>query len=756
MAVSSGLLRATRPDYNQRSNTAMDPFRPFRLLSVLRYCFPRMGWIVLLGVFSVQAKIQFDVFPGYGDLASGVVRAGAWYPVGIEVLNDGPAFDAVVELSAGQFGGATQRVPIELPSNTRKRFVVPFFCASSGMLVIDARLYERGGKLRDERPGTRLAVVQWETPLLGALPGSFGGVPTFPTLKNRQQGPEWLPTVARLQPDFIPDNPIALEGLNAIYLNTSEVLKLKEPQANALLAWLNLGGHLIVAVDQAADLNAATWLNDVLPATVGAGDSKTVGKELNAWVRSSRTMLHNGLTSPMGRNRSLGNRMPAGVSDPEDPFGALTADFDFNVAPQVVQMLAPKPGSVVSLRAGTLPLVVTRPLGRGQVTLLAVNTEREPFRSWTLRGWFWARLCDVPQDLLRSTGFNAYGGRSLDGIFGSMIETRQIRKLPIGFLLLLLVVYLVVIGPLDQWWLRKINRPILTWITFPVYVVLFSLLIYFIGFKLRAGLTEWNELHVVDLVPQGDGSRAILRGHSFASIYSPRNETYRVSTDTEHGSLRAEFQGLWGNGSDNGRISLRPKPAGFEAEIFVPVWTSQLTVSEWMETTDAPLSAELAAPTGRTITVSNRTGNRMGPVWVVAGGQVRSVPTLDAHATVDIALNGSDGSPLTALIGRHKAEFQNVVTRRQEVFGSSEKSHIDEWPEASLAASFGSQVILENGDARDFVWPPGVDLTPLAQRQDVLVLAWMPDTSLIQPLSQFQPKLGRRATLLRLSVPARP
>ena len=85
---------------------------------------------------------------------------------------------------------------------------------------------------------------------------------------------------------------------------------------------------------------------------------------------------------------------------------------------------------------------------------------------------------------------------------------RQVHKLPVTWLLLLLLVYLVVIGPLDQYWLKRINRPMLTWITFPCYVVLFSLLIYFIGYKLRAGESEWNELHLVDVLPQGRAGRA--------------------------------------------------------------------------------------------------------------------------------------------------------------------------------------------------------------------------------------------------------
>ena len=51
----------------------------------------------------------------------------------------------------------------------------------------------------------------------------------------------------------------------------------------------------------------------------------------------------------------------------------------------------------------------------------------------------------------------------------------------------------------DQFWLKRIGRPMLTWITFPCYVIFFSLLIYFIGYRLRAGESEWNELHVIAL-----------------------------------------------------------------------------------------------------------------------------------------------------------------------------------------------------------------------------------------------------------------
>src|SRR5206468_7874211 len=158
---------------------------------------------------------------------------------------------------------------------------------------------------------------------------------------------------------------------------------------------------------------------------------------------------------------------------------------------------------------------------------------------------------------------------SSDGIFGSMIETGQVHKLPIEWLLLLLIVYLVVIGPFDQFWLKRIGRPMLTWITFPCYVVLFSLLIYFIGYKLRAGESEWNELHLVDVLLKGEGAE--LRGRTYASVYSPSNQRYLLESQQKYATVRGEFAGTWSGGQSSEKATVLQEGDSFKAEIFVPV-----------------------------------------------------------------------------------------------------------------------------------------------------------------------------------------
>ena len=136
--------------------------------------FSRNGWSrptwvwCALALFALglpaRAALQFDVFLGY----EGTVREASWFPVACEISNDGPSFNAVVELTAGSMGNdQIRRIPIELPTNTRKRFVIPVFAAGGRFYQWNARLLDERGKVREERPSLQPKIVPWEGFLLG-------------------------------------------------------------------------------------------------------------------------------------------------------------------------------------------------------------------------------------------------------------------------------------------------------------------------------------------------------------------------------------------------------------------------------------------------------------------------------------------------------------------------------------------------------------------------------------------------------------
>ena len=437
------------------------------------------------------------------------------------------------------------------------------------------------------------------------------------------------------------------------------------------MAWLHGGGHLIVGVEQISDITATPWLRGVLPCELNDIRAVQGHPELQEWLRSATWPTRfAGCRPGQTRRASAGQEPGSAAADPASerapsPFSDLPDDPAFETAEVQVATGQVRDGQVV-VAAGDKPLIVTANRGCGRVTLLLFSPEREPFRSWKNLPIFWAKLAEVPGAWYVSADYRQPGGWSSDGIFGAMIDTRQVHKLPVTWLLLLLLVYLVVIGPLDQYWLKRIGRPMLTWITFPCYVVLFSLLIYFIGYKLRAGESEWNELHLVDVLLKGE--QAELRGRTYASVYSPSNQRYRLEGRQEFAALRGEFAGMWKRRAVRASKAtfLQEGDGSFKAEIFVPVWTSQLFVSEWWQPAPVPLAVTLA-----------RQGDRMGSEGREPDG---ARPDQCAHSHRGShhgagrgpgrerpgrsRLPSEQGKPLAEFVGEQAAEFSECGAAR--------------------------------------------------------------------------------------------
>lgn len=716
-----------------------------------------VGLWLLGGAAPGWAMLQFDVFTGYGPgVGEGVVRESAWFPVVFEVFNDGPSFHGVVELV--QQSGQTRTLALELPTNTRKRFTIPAYCSSQFPLPLEARLRDERGRVRAESLNLRPRLVaDWRSPLVGGLPRSRGGLPVLAEPAKKEG--RFQPFCALLQPELLPDHPMALEGLQALYLHSARAPELKAPQATALLAWLHEGGHLIVAVEQPGDLNGAPWLKSLLPCELAGLTNSTQPALLQEWLLSSlegfpRTITTSGPLETQrlrsGRVKSTTSTVTVPVSN---PYLALEGDPGFAAQPMQVAGATLRDGQV-TVGSSAQPLVVSAKRGRGQVTVLTFSPELEPFRSWKNRSWFWTRLLSVPPEWLATGSMPSLGGRAIDGVFGAMIDSRQIRKLPVPWLLALLVAYLVVIGPLDYFWLKKINRQMLTWLTFPAYVALFSGLIYVIGYKLRAGETEWNEFHLVDVMPHGE--RADLRGRAYGSIYSPVNADYPVASDQTFATLRGE-QGRHG-GAEVSRARLEQRGNNFTARLSVPVWTSQLYEYEWWRQDQAPLQVSLSPrAAGWELRVQNPARRAVSRAWLVVEGRWFELGDLSRGKTN--LLDRSQGQPLLSFVQNQVQVLAQAVEARQSQWGSGQRGHLDDLFSSACAASFIG-LAAPAGQRSDyyssFGTPAYFDLTSQLDRGDAVLLAYLNDQTLVPPLNQFTPRYSKRNTLLRIVLSTDP
>jgi hypothetical protein len=710
-----------------------------------------LGLLLAACAITARAELQFDVFVGYGSGggSDGIVREAGWFPVACEIFNDGPGFDAVFEFSSRQLGGGqVRRFPVELPTNTRKRFSFPVFSGASRYASWDARLVDSKGKLRAEHTDLRTRDISWETRLLGGMAKSFGGLPTFPQPKGGP--PETQPQVARVAPEQFPDSPIGLEGLDALYIESEKALELKAPQIAALVAWVHGGGHLVFAAEQAQDVTSTPWLRNLLPVEYGEMLTNRAQATLQNWVKAG---LRSDAPGDFGdaAGGAPGSFMPRAFASTVG-YSTLAADTAFETADMALFRLTPLEGDV-TLAAGGVPLMVTGKRGRGLVTVFAFSPEREPFRSWKNRAWFWAKLARIPGEVFEQPTQNYYGGWSMDGVVGAMIDTRQVRKLPVEWLLLLLLVYLVVIGPFDHYVLKKLNRQMLTWITFPAYVTIFSLLIYYLGYKLRAGETEWNELQIVDVLPRLE--KAELRGRTFATLYSSSNARYRLASTQPHASLRSEFVGMWsGGGQEGSRTDVTLLPSGFQAEVSVPVWSSLLYVSDWEQPGGLLLAGTLVPGNQPQLTVENRLSRKLEKAMLAYQGRLYDLGSLGPNEKKTMPLDLRKGQPLADFVRMTSQHFQSAASSRRQAFGRDQQSRIELSADNVAAASFIAQAGGFPGQQRSYLHPAGFDLTPQLQRGDAVLLAWVPNYSATTtPLRQFTPPRATQNALLRLVIP---
>ena len=638
-------------------------------------CFLGIGGL-LVTLSLAPAAVQINVQVGH----NGIVREATWFPLQCELRNDGPPISGFIEVATmGLARGSVQRLAMELPTGTLKRVVMPVFAPTRYQTSWEVRLVNARGRTLEVAPdASARQAIGAATMLVGSLSRTAAGAVSLRPIKRNQ--PDAQPQVFRFVPANFPGNPLLLEGVDAIYLNSTIATGLRPDQADALLAWMRAGGHLIVAIEQVTDVTGTPWLQDVLPFVPQEITGVARHGELQGWLKPVYAAP---ATLPETRR-------------PDDAF----EQAEIRVARGSVR------AGRVEVASGGLPLLVSAPRDFGRVTVLTFSPELEPFKSWEHLTAFWTQLVGVPATLYTSTDYSAGFNLSVDGIFGSLLDSRQVRKLSVGWLLALLVVYLGVIGPFDRWWLRKIRRPIWTWITFPGYVVLFSLLIYGLGYWLRAGESEYSELHVVDVCPQG--ARAEVRGRTYASIYAPANENFALHSELPFATLRPEFTS--GRGRDSSEPTQVVQIGGhFDALVFVPVWTSQLYLSDWWSTLNTPLVATAGQ---QTVTINNRTGQPLSDVYLAWRDRVYHVDPILPGATRVVRWDAPDDGheALADFVRRDLGALLTAARQRQRAFGSAGSGQLDEPAHATTVASLLGSL---SGGAKEsqLTVPRGWDVT---------------------------------------------
>jgi hypothetical protein len=339
---------------------------------------------------------------------------------------------------------------------------------------------------------------------------------------------------------------------------------------------------------------------------------------------------------------------------------------------------------------GNLPLIVRGPCGFGRITLIGVGVEQNIFGDWPDRGLFWARALDMRHDRPEPAGtgprLGGPGRFYQSGVSDLASQLRigleqfpGVKLIPFGWVAFFIFLYILLIGPGDYLFLKKVvKRMELTWITFPTIVLTVSLLAYFAAYRLKGNDLLVNKVDVIDV----DQAGGLVRGRTLLSLFSPQNRDYNIGflplpPNLDHDVAALAIPGSSGTssrppagtelvtswfsvpeaqfgamGGRNRRFSFAPSGYAYEPlgllerleNVRVPIWSTKAITARWFGPGPAsPLVDADLRPVGHDRlagTIVNRQSYPLDDALLAYGKQVYMLGTLASGQTVKVELSG--------------------------------------------------------------------------------------------------------------------
>ncbi|MBI5368684.1 MAG: hypothetical protein HZA54_16735 [Planctomycetes bacterium] len=296
---------------------------------------------------------------------------------------------------------------------------------------------------------------------------------------------------------------------------------------------------------------------------------------------------------------------------------------------------------------GALPasLLAQIPCGLGTVVLAAFDSSRPPFAAW--RG-----LVPLWQEIL-----TALAGRNLQKrSYGDPQDYRYSRRerdplldllghglsrLPsMGLLLILIGLYLVAVGPVNYFLLKRYNLQLYTVFTVPAIAVLFVVLIILLGYLTKGASTVLQRAAVVTTLDGAD----FLHHRAYFCLFSSAPRAYDLALDEA-----ATLHPLFRSGENATGAGCAMEEAGTFAIRGFPLklWEEGYFAADAMRAPAAPLTVQRSGD--RLVLTNGLPVGLKGGVFVDAGGTalLARVGPAAAGATVESAPLGPP-APVTA------------------------------------------------------------------------------------------------------------
>src|SRR6266567_2451494 len=397
-------------------------------------------------------------------------RDGNWVPVQITLRNDGPDFSGTLSLTASNPQYVVQSDPstslsyqfaITLANGARKQ-VTMYLPLYSGMQNVTVKLLDGNGNAVRTQTASLNPLAPGDV-FVGVLSDQSTGFGPLSAAPLPNQSGSII--VEFLNASNMPPIADVLKNFNVIVLDDFTTSNLSTAQLTALQTWVNRGGSLIVT-------GGPEWR-----------------RTINALPPGLRPVAVNG-TSTRPAGTSL---LPIGASRIGGPGqNTLSDSVQSPVTVSTASLVDPGKSEIV-LSSGATPIIVQARLGQGTISYLAFDPTLEPLLGWQGASVFWEGLLlrGLGDQLLANSSifpgtgpYNTQGQQLLASRMSGLLQSFLPNTLPSPWTLaILLVGYILVLGPVRLLLVRRLKRRDWSWRVVLSSVVVFSFLTYGIALE---------------------------------------------------------------------------------------------------------------------------------------------------------------------------------------------------------------------------------------------------------------------------------
>lgn len=596
----------------------------------------------------MTAEVVFD----------GRVQNNRWGCALVEIENIGDPVDGLLVIrdtsASDGFDPTRYARPIDVPSKSRKRVFVYFEMEGwDSERVVE--LVGRGGRgvtlalagfrtTAKEDDDVVVAVVGQDPMGMNVIRETWpGAVPGHPWISQWQRRRVLLSLVTQ---EGLPDRAIGYNVVDVLVWRQPDPAQMSDDQLSAVRHFVGVGGTLVVPVTDRWQQVAGSPLADLLPVELdGAVEVEGIAPLLSALeLRPRKATTGEMVLVADARARGQGETVWA-----VDGENVLWAERQYGLG-RVVYLgvdptLYPIKGQVERDLFWRHVLYLPSPHGgqrdgvaredhlREDLSAGSTNTaDRFPGGRFKLDPVHPISECIHDTDELGtgsfgwSTGYY-YGASALDGWYNGvrqkLVDIPALKPLPLGWIVLFALVYLLFIGPIDYFGLKLIGRQEWTWFTFPLMIAGFFVLAVVGTTAAKGNKAIMTRLEIVDVFePEG-----LWRGESYMGIFASQKTDLTMRSQTldsviEPMRVVPVSTYMYGATMDEGfmeRPAVQTGVGGGALAYHSETWTFAYLQSAWIDGTSDRGHFRIESAGGGKVTIHNGSGVDLYSAMLIVG-----------------------------------------------------------------------------------------------------------------------------------------